>query len=949
MRQTAVYIDNRIDHIIDFEKPEIKRTYVVSGNRLNKQELIRFYTKDTERKSVLFQTDSSVPANMSVCIESQATSEIGDNEFEINATLNFKPFDPNAPETAEQSSKKIPEQGIPFIALSNMDENDDRLALYIDLNRADLRLTKARINLKFTTPDESAGHYDYESKLELYFSPQSEIYDVVIDFGSEASQIISAQRNMEVVRSDRRDVFDDMRDVVNKPESNRKKYDQFDNSDRTLYKSVFYVKSSIGDLANAMEKYPVAPIYQNPAYGDTENSTLQILTSKDESNSMLAFDEDLDCSSFIRLPNIKLAQFGGVSLPRIKVKKGPRTQMVSINSFQDNYFYRACLNHFILSALKGLDENVRAVSIHILMPNVYDHFGVTTNLEHIRRDVADIISNNPSCIYDGEEYDLLKNIKAVEVDMMFESDASFLGLMTKLNSELNEYSLGNGNYLILDAGKGTLDYSVVNLIGREFLNICHGGIIGAGNALTTAYIFALFHDYVTLTTRAQDLSLEDLIELVYTKVLGASDIHDDLKWNKNLAKINEMVNAVENYKAACNGNYVMTDPQKSSNASRGIEDLSIEEFILHVNGKIDGRILQKLTDKAQTYVDGVIDKICADVADNIELTCGKIFNRINEMDFDHGEAGRIGIDHAIFVGRGFLHKPLKSKMIEALSQKEMCHGISERTIDERMFSTNHDNMMKEVCLYVSRMLNNGKYSNINTLITTDGDNPIPENEENNKKENETKEKGSVWEFLTNLFIKIQGVEIINSRKSAAYTAKLVNGLYTTFIKPGKWSSADQPIEHLRTSQMAEGYLVTKQEGDSHIIIGGNKYEFPNNTPNGRYRLFFSADDTIYIRPENGSDIRTMQRRAVNLGNSSLALPTLFPYINNINFVNDFRDVFLSIMAPKAPAEEKQEKAASDADATAEKKDEKPAEEKKPEEKKDKKTKTKTLGSNISEL
>ena len=108
------------------------------------------------------------------------------------------------------------------------------------------------------------------------------------------------------------------------------RYVQKDGESTKLFKSVFYAR-------NQFEKEEVQePI---PGKGGPGKPLFRMLTRYREAQEMLQ-------DGYIQVPNIKIASFGGVGMP--KVTQGDKDYTISkFGTTYPRYFYRISINHFI--------------------------------------------------------------------------------------------------------------------------------------------------------------------------------------------------------------------------------------------------------------------------------------------------------------------------------------------------------------------------------------------------------------------------------------------------------------------------------------------------------------------------------------------------------------------------------------------------------------------------
>ena len=128
------------------------------------------------------------------------------------------------------------------------------------------------------------------------------------------------------------------------------------------------------------------------------------------------------------------------------------------------------------------------------MPNVYSSKMVQEFLNYIREDVRELIKSGN---------DKFEEVKGFSVNAISESDASFIGAVKNnilcLAEDQNTQEIADGKYLIMDAGKGTLDFSIIEKKkenGKDiFYGVMQDGIIGASATISYGFMLDLIEEY----------------------------------------------------------------------------------------------------------------------------------------------------------------------------------------------------------------------------------------------------------------------------------------------------------------------------------------------------------------------------------------------------------------------------------------------------------------------
>lgn len=376
------------------------------------------------------------------------------------------------------------------------------------------------------------------------------ITDAAIDFGSEASQIKVGTSRMNINQVFYEKFYKD-KSWHRVKGQNINVDTELWQSDKNhdLYRSVYFIHRNPGDT-NFADK-------PNKSGETTYVQALMPLTVDKE------YYEDL-----LLLPNLKLMDImedsSNVMSAPINVPTGSdllkqtNTSNLSDHNFRQNTLrlILSDLMHCVIANTNANSSNgKRYLRLVMLMPNVYDQKKVYSIVEALYRDFDTIVSNR-----DGHKFD------GMEVAVISESDASFLGalqshtdMITSVPDAPHQY------YLIVDAGKGTTDFSIMRASDG---NICvwnslyRGGLPASGHAMT----YAIYEAVWAFFKRRKGLDIDDL-----------------LRKNADRATVRRFMNHLETLKA--NYSTYKQQPDSRIQLSATCNDLSdvnqnIEEYII---------------------------------------------------------------------------------------------------------------------------------------------------------------------------------------------------------------------------------------------------------------------------------------------------------------------------------------------------------------------------------
>lgn len=532
---------------------------------------------------------------------------------------------------------------------------------------------------------EGTDHYELKFHLEeatvsifLYFAKNSETFDAIIDFGSEASQASwyvngGTQNNAarpinltESIRLEQKEQAENAEDYV-EYESER------------LYKSIYYIKKDLGDtIPDAWPKY--------------DNESIKFLVAKDIELADLHKD-------YFQLPNSKLIRFDLSNYAKLTVKLNHQDTV--LYDLGEDVIERVLMNNIVLQVLHTIDgqasnqgKHSAYIVLNVLMPNVYPIHITSQKLNQLAEDIVNLLGKGGT------------RIKAVELRAISESDASLLGYFNNTMKKIP-----HGNYLIMDAGKGTLDFSIMEYVnhGCPYVNKSRAGIIGAGNAITYGLIVGLMNDF--LCTCLKDYKGKKIEEkhslirkLIYKWFVEKKENSSDSKDSVDVATVEKLLSSIEKYKKVYNDLY-RTQAQNitlSDEAANNVDILDIEKFNQWIGHLAANKI--NLSEDSQKYVTIEIENIVnAAMRKLIDMTIiGQNDNNIP-----------IPLTGFVFTGRGFLMKQLQEKMREQLVEKGIVSKDTEPIIpsEEPLNGQEEtdDVSMKNICMNIHQMLLTGRY------------------------------------------------------------------------------------------------------------------------------------------------------------------------------------------------------------------------------------------------
>lgn len=638
MKLLPICINNKFNHMVDFDNNK-NVNFVVSAD--NEGTLLNFFKRNN---GVLVQETPSEKIYYVNDVTSNSTADSNVIDINIELVEQIKNQDENKDDKKDSTSIELV-NGYVF-------EKDSMIVQFPRVN------STTTVNVKFSIGESNCS-------VTIYLAPSSKIRDVVIDSGSEATQMamFGRENGMQGVNSIcpiLNDVYqyfgggDFENDAINCIQAEV----EGNVINDELYKSQFFVRKNNDDNEDINNFNIYGRVDETNSFG-----VFQMMLQRDNLNEIK--------ESYIQLCNMKIASFNGIQLPRIKVGN----ELRSIGEVgPDNCFYRKYLNVFIYTVLTRFcnQNNAEVLSIHVLMPNVYSSEDVQKRVDHIIEDTQKMIANNE---------DFKSHIKGFSVVPVSESDASLIGVMaTKTDNNDKQ-----GTYLILDAGKGTLDFSITEIDNNlKFNNLLRNGIVGASAAISYGFLLDLMEEFFREKNIKMSTSREEFMRnFIYGNVLGNTDEGREYEGG-DVYVLNKLMNAVDAYKIKySSGRLVDYSETHTDDVILGEDKIKLSTFsdwVENCNMKVP-----------INNVNAIIDAIVKEFVDKLDISNRGVDNKYKYIP-----------DYVVFSGRGFLFPDFKNRMLNKL--KVIFTEIEEVCIDNRQNVNN-----KNVCLFISQTINAGNY------------------------------------------------------------------------------------------------------------------------------------------------------------------------------------------------------------------------------------------------
>ena len=788
MKLLTIRVNQRINHTVNFEGSSQRvEDFILQrseGNPIVLFSLYRLKEKSSKQKKDLNgMIDVVSQGNQACCamwVHLIYDEQISDSEEADN-------------DNQTQFSALMPSHKLHVVLGDVEKEAEIKLGNNFSFDRDSCRLSycgpDSLINISVDFDYKRNDGVDKTVTMSLFVGLKENITDVVLDFGSESSQMAIFNRGESQTGNQIQNITELMMRNFWPPKDNHHKEDEFRQYESAkLFRSIFYVKEKLTPQTFIGIKNETKP----------QNKALRVLSLK------IGDEMKQGNSSYLTIPNTKICDFG-VFIPEIIVS-GARKSIS-----EDNVLPNACIHPFIYAALMQI-HNANAVNkrhlvtLRMLMPNVYSHRR-TVRMIHDMADYAKRLITKDS--------KLRKTIFAVQVSAVSESDASLIGLVT--NDRSGEFR--KGNYLILDAGKGTLDFSVMNYDGsQKFDNLYRSGIIGAGNAITYAYFLCLLEKYIRENVDLEDVSIQDAMRsFIYYGILGNAEYdasgHKVIwKTQPDLAILHRMISNVDDFKKGKVNTMLSTSSSTNKAKIREVRLDTLTRWIACQNP------MSLSSDDDLRYVNEIIESIAAEVGVQIGL-----FARANE------------INYLVFTGRAFGCK----RFLEAIkSRLEKRNQSSKTNITVKYNNISNLDYNKHVCLFISSTLNQGGYNH--HIFSKPFSLQLIQDAEK-KSENQTKSMKDSESFFHKKYEKLV-------KKIAD------SGIVDIFIpQPGDGqTSQNQSFETATENPCVNGFAIRKNGSDT-INVAGTLYtplRQPGNITGDRKNLqvsLFYEGEHIWVR------------------------------------------------------------------------------------------------------
>lgn len=359
----------------------------------------------------------------------------------------------------------------------------------------------------------------YSAKFQFSVVRSRECQRVVIDFGSEASQVgyKNCGPQSSVVQYD---ILENVISQLSRTDRSRNwRREDFLNHEQgqpLLYRSFYAVKKRM----NQQERHGFPFNFTNDLFND---EVRLFITRQEVAATQVSFRDNYEI-----VPNLKL----GIE-KSLQLVLDNHTEDYSIRSHKKELISAILLRILRLMISTKPDFQQGGIIVTLLVPNIYTQHDVFEMLNELRVRTDSLLSSlhiNSTQLY-------------IEYETISESDAAFMGYQQTSSSDVE---LSNGEMaLVIDCGKGTTDISMVMADDNEnYSSFFRTGFAGAGNVLS--YGFA--EDFLTLVLKAipgsNDINIKDFITRHILDQNLTVDVLNFLQWIENQKKKYKTLQAI---------------------------------------------------------------------------------------------------------------------------------------------------------------------------------------------------------------------------------------------------------------------------------------------------------------------------------------------------------------------------------------------------------------------
>jgi hypothetical protein len=350
-----------------------------------------------------------------------------------------------------------------------LDYSADQKRVSVGFYKYNVELVSFQLKIIFIHSDEEK----YSGELQFAIVRSMNCQRVVIDFGSEASQIgykncgpQSALVQYDILEN----IISQLNLKQKKPDRRREDFLNHEDGQNMLYRSFYAVKKNL-----TKEERKTFPF--NFTDNPEDDEIRLFITRQEVAATEITFRDEYEI-----IPNLKL----GIE-KSLQLNLGTHTEDYSIRSHKKELISAVLLRLLRLMINTKPSFQSGGIIVTLLVPNMYTQHDIFELLNELRNQTGRLLSS----------LDIAAGNLFIEYETISESDAAFMGYQ---QTHADEVNLSNGEIaLVIDCGKGTTDISMLLADDNEnYSSFFRTGFAGAGNVL----LYGFTEDFLTLLLKA---------------------------------------------------------------------------------------------------------------------------------------------------------------------------------------------------------------------------------------------------------------------------------------------------------------------------------------------------------------------------------------------------------------------------------------------------------------
>ena len=363
-----------------------------------------------------------------------------------------------------------------------LDYSSDQKRVTVGFYKYNVEQVPFQLKVTFIHSEEEK----YSGRFQFTIVRSKNCQRVVIDFGSEASQVgykncgpQSALVQYDILEN----IISQLNMSHKKSVNHREDFLNNEEGQPMLYRSFYAVKKRI--TREERKNFPF-----NFTNSLTDDEIRLFITRQEVAATEITFRDDYEI-----IPNLKL----GIE-KSLQLFMEDHTEDYSIRSHKKELISAVLLRLLRLMISTKPSFQQGGIIVTLLVPNIYTQHDVFELLNELRLQTGNLLSSlkiSAEALY-------------IEYETISESDAAFMGYQ---QTHADAVNLSNGEIaLVIDCGKGTTDISMLLADDNEnYSSFFRTGFAGAGNVL----LYGFTEDFLTLVLKAipgsNEISVKDFI------------------------------------------------------------------------------------------------------------------------------------------------------------------------------------------------------------------------------------------------------------------------------------------------------------------------------------------------------------------------------------------------------------------------------------------------------